>query len=349
MKLHSLAWVLYGNDTRAWMLAGTILALSFIALLIARRVLTLRVARRLARAETNGRVFALEVLNRTHPLFLLLGAATTASFALSLSPGAREGIRVLMTTGLIVQMAFWGNDLVGFLGKRYAQRQEGGKATIVAVSFLGRLVLWCVLALLLLDTYGVQITTLVATLGVGGIAVALAAQSVLGDLLAAISIYLDKPFVIGDFIIFDDFLGTVEYVGLRSTQIQSLGGERIVMSNSDLLQCRIRNYKPMAERRAVFEINVAYGLSYDALASVPDILREAIAAQPDARLDRAHFKKYTESSLVFEAVYYVLNPDYAVYMDVQQGINLHVYRKFEDNGIAFAHPLRLVSYKDAAR
>jgi small-conductance mechanosensitive channel len=178
---------------------------------------------------------------------------------------------------------------------------------------------------------------------VGGIAVALAAQSVLGDLLAAVSIYLDRPFLIGDFIIVDDFLGCVEYVGLRSTRIDSLSGEKVVMSNSDLLKARIRNYKQMAQRRVVFQIGVAYGTPYEKVAAVPQLIRAAIEAEEGVRFDRSHFKEYADSSLNFESVYYVLSSDYNRYMDVQQAINLTLFRRFEEEGIAFAHPLRMVT------
>lgn len=341
-------WSFYGNTAHAWAVAAAALVAVFGVLLIARRVLISRLGRLAARTPGEFDDFVVRLIRRTRAWFLLLGAAYGASYALTLTDEARDHLRSLFGAGLIVQSAFWGNDVIGYLLGRYEQRQTGGKSTVTAISFLSRLALWTVLALLLLDNFGVHVGTLIATLGVGGIAVALAAQSVLGDLLAAISIYLDKPFVIGDFIIFDDILGTVKYVGLRSTRIQSLSGELIVMSNSDLLKARIRNYQQMAERRAVFTIGVAYGLSYEALASVQGILREAVTSQGRARLDRAHFKEYAESAMRFEVVYYVLSPDYGVYMDLQQAINLFIFRRFEEAGIAFAHPIRVISSAKAA-
>lgn len=211
------------------------------------------------------------------------------------------------------------------------------------MAFMAKLALWALILLLLLDNFGLHVTALITTLGVGGIAVALAAQSVLGDLLAAISIFLDKPFVAGDFIIFDDFLGSIRSVGLRSTRLDSLSGEQIVISNSDLLKARIRNYKQMRERRVVFRLGVRYGTPADAIARIPQTIRAAIEAQPTTRFDRAHFQGFGESSLDFETVYYVLSPDYNVYMDLQQAINLAILRSFEAEKIAFAHPIRMTT------
>ncbi|HET7565209.1 MAG TPA: mechanosensitive ion channel domain-containing protein, partial [Gemmatimonadaceae bacterium] len=172
------------------------------------------------------------------------------------------------------------------------------------------------------------------------------AQSVLGDLFAAMSIYLDKPFLIGDFIIFDEYMGSVEYVGLRSTRIHSLSGEQIVISNSDLLKSRIRNYKQMTERRVVFQIGVVENLPYETVARIPGMIREAVEAQPKTRLDRTHFKEYGDYSLNFETVYYVLSPDYTVYMDIQQAINLALFRRFAEEDIGFAYPTKTVIMSD---
>jgi small-conductance mechanosensitive channel len=194
--------------------------------------------------------------------------------------------------------------------------------------------------LLALDNLGFDITALVAGLGIGGIAVALAVQSVLGDLFASLSIVLDKPFVIGDFIIVDQYLGTVEHVGLKTTRIRSLSGEQVIFSNSDLLTSRVRNFKRMYERRIVFEVGVTYQTSYENVAAIPSMIRSIIEAQGETRFDRSHFKSYGDSSLVYETVYYVRSPDFNVYMDTQQAINLALYQEFAKRGIDFAYPTR---------
>jgi len=210
--------------------------------------------------------------------------------------------------------------------------------TLSLLSFLGRVVLWALILLLMLDNLGINVTALITSLGIGGIAVALAVQNILGDLFAALSIAIDKPFVIGDFIVVGDALGTVEHVGLKTTRIRSLGGEQIVFSNNDLLTSRIRNYKRMQERRAVFTVGVTYGTPAEKLEQIAPLIREAIEAQDDVRVDRAHFKNLGAFALEFEAAYYVLKPDFSFLMDVQQAINLQLVRSFAQHGIEFAFP-----------
>jgi small-conductance mechanosensitive channel len=161
---------------------------------------------------------------------------------------------------------------------------------------------------------------------------------VLGDLFASLSIVLDRPFVIGDFIIVDDMVGTVEYVGLKTTRVQSLSGEQIVFANADLLNSRIRNFKRMYQRRIVFTLGVTYQTPRAQLEQIPSIIRAAVERQENARFDRSHFLSYGDFSLNFETVYHVLVPDYNVYMDIQQAINLEIHREFEAAGIEFAYP-----------
>jgi small-conductance mechanosensitive channel len=202
-------------------------------------------------------------------------------------------------------------------------------------------VLAAIAAVLILDNIpGVEITALVASLGIGGIAVALAVQNILSDLFASLSIVLDKPFVIGDFIIVDNCLGTVEHIGLKTTRLRSLSGEQLVFSNNDLLKSRVRNYKRMAERRVVFSVGVTYQTPLEKLERIPTLIRDTIEAQPAVRFDRAHFQGYGDFALNFEVVYYVLDPDYNRYMDIQQGINLGIYSSFAEEGIEFAYPTR---------
>ena len=191
---------------------------------------------------------------------------------------------------------------------------------------------------MILDNLGIDVTALVAGLGIGGIAVALAAQNVLGDLFASLSIAFDKPFLVGDFLILDDYLGSVEHIGIKSTRLRSLSGEQIIMSNNDLLKSRVRNYGRMVERRVVLAHGVTYDTPIGRLEEIPDIVRSAIERQADTRFDRSHFARHGASSLDFESVYYVLSADYNRFMDIQQAINLEIHRRFSELGIEFAIP-----------
>jgi small-conductance mechanosensitive channel len=202
--------------------------------------------------------------------------------------------------------------------------------------------------LLTLDNLGVDITALVAGLGIGGIAVALALQNVLGDLLASLSIALDQPFVIGDFLIVGEHLGTVEYIGIKSTRLRSLTGEQIVMSNADLLSSRLRNYGRMYERRVVFTLGVTYETPRDKLREIAPLLRGIVEAQEGVRFDRAHFAKYGPYSLDFEVVYHVLSADFGRYMDAQQAINFRIHEAFEALGVQFAYPTQTLWFAGGA-
>ncbi|MEO0578147.1 MAG: mechanosensitive ion channel family protein, partial [Pseudomonadota bacterium] len=195
---------------------------------------------------------------------------------------------------------------------------------------------------LILSNLGVNITALVAGLGVGGIAIALAAQNILGDLFASLSIILDKPFVVGDFLAVDSYLGSVERVGIKTTRLRSLSGEQLVFSNNDLLGSRVRNYGRLHERRIVFSIGVTYETTPAKLKAIPTILREAVEAEQDVRFDRAHFKSYGDFALIFEIVYYVLVADYNRYMDIQQSINFALFERLAEEGVAFAYPTQTV-------
>lgn len=201
---------------------------------------------------------------------------------------------------------------------------------------------WLIGLLFLLDNLGFNVSAVVAGLGIGGIAIALAAQALLGDLFAYFVILFDRPFELGDFLIFGDILGSVESIGVKTTKIRSLGGEQIIVSNSDLTNSRVRNYKRMNERRIVFGVDVVYGTPAELVARIPDMLREAVAQEGLARFDRAHFASYADWSLHFEVVYYILSPDYNLYMDVQQRINLSILRRFEAEGVEFAFPTRTI-------
>jgi small-conductance mechanosensitive channel len=209
-----------------------------------------------------------------------------------------------------------------------------------ALRFIVRFILWTVIVLMTLDNLGVNVTTMVAGLGIGGIAVALAVQNILGDLFASLSIVIDKPFVIGDFVIVGEYMGAVEYVGLKTTRIRALGGEQIVFSNGDLLKARIRNFRRMRERRVLFSFGVLYQTQAELVEKVPAMVRGIVEAHQKVRFDRAHFKSFGESSLAFEVVYWMLDPDFNLYMDVQQKINLEMLRAFEREGIRFAYPTR---------
>ncbi len=331
------------NSSEDWALA----LLAATAFMVALHTLRRLVLRRLAHgSETSNTViysFFVDVLSATRILLTAAVGLYVAAHFLTLPATLEKFVDRAFIGLLILQSGFWASrGLVFWLTHKFAQGEDvdaGARAmTLSLLSFLGRVALWALVVLLILDNMGLNVTALVASLGIGGIAVALAAQNILGDLFASLSIAIDKPFVIGDFIIVDDHMGSIEHVGLKTTRVRSLGGEQIIFSNNDLLKSRIRNYKRMQERRAVFAIGVTYDTAVEQLESIPGLIQAAIKSHEGTRFDRAHFKGFGPSSLDFEAVYYMLQPDFNRYMDVQQAINLQLIRAFGERGIRFVFP-----------
>lgn len=215
---------------------------------------------------------------------------------------------------------------------------SGGEKQIKGVSSLANFLIWALALVFILDNLGVRISAVVAGLGIGGVAVALAAQAVLGDLFSYFVIFFDKPFVVGDFIVVGDKMGTVEYVGIKTTRLRAIGGEQLVFSNTDLTNSRVHNFKKMERRRVVFKLGVTYQTPLEKLKAIPQKVREIIVAQDGTVFDRGHFASYGASSLDFEFVYFVSDADYAKYMDIQQAINLAIFEAFEKERIEFAFP-----------
>jgi small-conductance mechanosensitive channel len=201
-----------------------------------------------------------------------------------------------------------------------------------------KVVIWGIGITFLLDNLGLEISAVVAGLGIGGIAVALAAQTILGDLFSYFVIYFDRPFETGDFIITENYMGSIEHIGIKTTRVRSLGGEQLVFSNTDLTNSRIRNYKRMEKRRVVFKLAVVYQTTLDQTKEIPGIIKKAIENVQDTGYDRAHFASYGAFSLDYEIVYYVMSSDYNKYMDIQQEINFVIKEEFEKRGIEFAYP-----------
>ncbi len=345
---------IYNNTLQDWLFAAFITGLFFILMLLVRQLVYRQFSRFSQKTTTVWDDCAAELVKKLKLWLLLLAAIYLGALTIVLPTPVITLIRKILIIGVLIQGAIWGTYFINFWVTRYKQEtlEHDAKHATMAVTggFLGRVVLWSLIVLLALDNLGFDITALVAGLGITGVAVALAVQNILGDLFASLSIVLDKPFVIGDFVIIDNFLGTIEHIGLKTTRIRSLWGEQLVFSNSDLLKSRIRNFKRMYERRVVFTIDVEYQTPYQTLEQIPTMFREIAERQQKVRFDRAHFKEFGAYALVFEIVYWINDPDYNLYMDIQQAINLEIFRRFQDEGIEFAYPTQslYVSKPDAA-
>lgn len=337
-----LNYEILGNPVRAWAISIVILIAVVAALMVLRYVIRNRLQKLVDASDNTAIRVGRHVVGQTRLWFLLLIAVNISLRSIDASETFDLVFRRLLIIGMLVQLGTWAVAGFGrFMELRRARQMQedaGAVAAMDIVSFLLRVTVWAIVFLLILDNLGVNITALVAGLGVGGIAVALAAQNIISDLFASLSIVLDKPFVLGDFLAIDDLYGNVEKVGLKTTRVRSLSGEQLVFSNNDLLNSRIRNYGQMVERRIVFSIGVTYQTSVENLEKIPSLIEDIVTKQELARFDRAHFQTYGNFSLNFEIVYYVESSDYKLYMDIQQAVNLEIYRRFDAAGIEFAYP-----------
>jgi small-conductance mechanosensitive channel len=341
--------IYFGNTIRSGATALAIVVGATVILAVARRIIVRRLRMLAERTTTDIDDLIVDLLGRTRLSFLIAIAIYGASHTIYRTQEVADVIKTAIILVLLLQGAIWGNGLIAY-GIARATKQKmtedaASATTLSALGLVGKILLWAIVLLLALDNFGVDITTLVAGLGVTGIAVALAIQNVLGDLFASLSIVLDKPFVIGDFIVVDAVSGTVEHVGLKTTRIRSISGEQIIVSNADLLKSRIRNYKRMQERRVVFSIGVEYGTPPDKLEQVPAMLKEIVESHDRVRFDRAHLQTLGESAIMFEVVYFMREPDYTLFMDTQQSINLSVLRRLAVEGIRFAYPSQTLYVK----
>lgn len=345
-------WTFYGSTLVNWLAALLLMLVSLAGLLLLKRVALGQLKEFERRSSSDFAGPAIEVVLHTRFWFLLLLSARAGALALNLSERASALLSTLLIIAVLIQFAVWANSALRTWLEHFSRRNlaanAAGVTTIRSIVFLARLIVWFVVLLLGLSTLGINVTALIAGLGVGGIAVALAAQNILSDLFSSMSIVIDKPFVVGDFIIVDDFLGSVEHIGLKTTRLSSLGGEQIVFSNSDLLQSRIRNYKKMRERRIVFSFRIDFRTPLDKLRWIPGQVRSIIEAKEITRFDRAHFQKFGDSAFVFEVVYHVLVPGYNEYMDVQQTINFELLDALTAEGIALAYPAQRIHLEEWA-
>ena len=342
-----VVYTFLGISLANWIFSVSLAAISFI---LARTVIGffLRKLRKTSASPTaHLSHITVEVLSGTSNTLLLLASILIGIGVLDLPERWLGRVSSLWFVVAALQVGLWANRALALALSRYFRRHSASEmyqgSALATLSLWGaKVFLWVVVVLAMLSNVGVNITAFVASLGVGGIAIALAVQNILADVFASLSIAVDKPFEVGDFIVVGALSGTVEHVGLKTTRIRSLGGEQIVMANAEMIGSTIQNYKRLQERRIVFEIALTYGCSPQQVRAVPQRIEQIIRQQKKARFDRCHFRNFGNSALEFETVYIVLDPSYNVYMDVQQDINLAIIDAFDELGVTFAHPSRTV-------
>ena len=330
--------LLWGNSLKQYLIAAAILVLGFIVLQVIKGIVLQQFRKLAERTDTKIDDLILEMLKKAVLPLLYLILLYVALRTLNLDEFLRKALDVAMvvvTVFFVVRVLTMGiTSLLAYHFARQgrAEAQNATKGVIIII----QVVLWVIGLVFLLGNLGYNITTILAGMGIGGIAIALAAQNILADIFAYFSILFDRPFEVGDFLIIGDQLGTVIRIGIKTTRIQSLSGEELSYSNQNMLNQWIHNYNRMEKRRAVFGFNVSYDTPVDKLERIPEEVKKIILAQEKVTLDRVHFAQFQEYNLYFEAVYYSMEPGYGEYMDKQQKINLAICRLFEEMDVKFA-------------
>lgn len=334
-----------GNSAREWLILAGVITAILIALRLIKFIVIGKIKKWADKTETTWDNFIIEVAERNVIPLLYVSAFYFPLLASDIS----DKITPILHIAFLISLTFFTLRTISAAFKKFIhsfiRRDEDGDAKekqAAGLIVVANIIIWAVGVIFLVDNLGYNVTTLIAGLGVGGIAIALAAQAVLGDLFSYFVIFFDRPFEIGDFVTLDKEAGVIEYIGIKTTRIRTLSGEQLICSNTDLTNSRLHNYKRMEKRRVVFSIGVVYHTSGQKLAAVPEIVKNIIRSIPDVQLDRGHFSGFADSSIRFEFVYYVLDPDYNLYMDRQQSIYLAIAAEFEKHGIEFAYPTQTI-------
>lgn len=331
-----------GNTVLQWGLSVLVAVVVLLGVRVTMAIAVRRLRRLAERSKTDIDDLVVDLLASTKLLLILALALYVGSLMLELPESARAFVNSAAVLMFLLQATLWGNYVITYLVTQFVETrldEDASTATMVnAFGFVVRLVFFSVILLVALGTLGFDISAMVTGLGIGGIAVALAVKDILSDLFGSLTIALDKPFVLGDFITTGEYAGTVEHIGLKTTRLRSNTGEQLVFSNADLLSSRLRNYKRMDERRALMNLGVTYDTPHQKLEKIPGILQEIIDAHELTRFDRAHLNEFGDFSLNYQVVFWVTKPGYQDFMDTRQAINMEIYRRFGEEGIEFAFP-----------
>ncbi|MFH1380461.1 MAG: mechanosensitive ion channel family protein [bacterium] len=330
-----------GNSVQSYAVCLSIFIGSIVVLKIVKLVVLKQLAKLAEKSVNTIDDFIIHAFRvKLFPLFYF-GAFYLSIQGLKLPLSITKGFNTLWIVLLIFFLVRFILDIVVLVLEKIWAGQvqdESKKDSLGGLIIVIKFAVWSIAAIILLDNLGFKISTLVAGLGIGGVAIALAAQAILGDLFSYITIFFDRPFELGDFIIIGDYLGTVEHIGIKTTRIRSLGGEELIFSNTDLTNSRVRNYKRMQKRRVVFKLGLTYQTTSAQIKEAPVIIKNIFKTVKDTVFDRVHFLAFGAFSLDIEVVYYVLSADYNKYMDIQQEINFKIKDEFEKKGLEFAYP-----------
>lgn len=335
---------LFGNTGTDYVLAFVLFAVATAVFAITQKIIIVQLDRLADRTSTDIDDTLIDIVKSIRPAFYSFASIYVALRTLSLHEWVLKAMTIILVVWIAIQAVLAIQKLIDYVLRRRT-RQEEDDSALAAYSYIGNIVkwlLWVFAALAVLANFGVNITSVLAGIGIMGIAIGFALQNILGDLFSSFAIYFDKPFQVGDFIVVGEHLGTVEHIGIKTTRIRALQGEEIVISNQELTTARVQNFRRLKERRVPFTIGIPYETPREKVEKVNNIVARIIESVEKARLDRVHFSEFGDSALLFEVVYYVLSDAYTDKMDVQQDINQALLEAFEKEGIGFAYPTQTV-------
>ena len=329
-----------GNTVLDYVICLGIALGGFIVLKIVQFFLTKYLKVWSAKTKTSADDFVINAIQKTILPLLYFGVIYLGINTLELQESFKNVLDILLMAIITISVARLAIALITQAFSVYQRRRENValEKSLHGILKVAEIIIWGLALTVFLDNLGFKISAVLAGLGIGGVAVALAAQAVLKDLFSYFAILFDRPFEIGDFIITDEYLGVIEHIGIKTTRIRSLGGEQLIFSNTDLTSTRLRNYKRMEQRRISFKLGVTYQTPGEKLKKIPGMIEQIIRGIKDTTFDRSHFSSYGDFSLNFEIVYYILGADYNKYMDIQQDINFAIKEAFEKENIEFAYP-----------
>jgi len=336
-----LQYVILNNTTYSYLFSSLIIVLGFLIIKIVQYLFFERLQKRIKKLSFSFGDFFYKTLNKRILPMTYLALIFIAITRLNLITPIERIIDIFFILFVVLYVTLLIQDIIIYTMKKYWEKKQSSQAqdtVFIASVFIVRLTTWLIAILFILDNLNIEIRGLITGLGIGGIAIAFAAQTILADIFSYFTIFLDRPFDIGDFIVIGDYKGAVEHIGIKTTRVRSLSGEQLVFSNNDLTNSRINNYKRMKRRRVNFDFGVVYDTPLVKLKKIPQIVKKIITEIEKTDFDRAHFSSYGEYSLIYQVVYYVKDSDYKVYMDLQEVINLKLKERFLSEGIKFAYP-----------
>lgn len=343
--------IIEGNTVAAWLITIGLIAGAFFVLRIIKSLLMRNLKVLAGKSKTAWDDFAVWALDRALLPILFSVAVYSILSILSLPRQITKAVYVFF----LAIVTFFVLRVISGVFKRFVhtfihKREDGDKKERQArgLIVIVNIIIWILGILFFVDNLGYNITTLIAGLGIGGVAIALAGQAILGDLFSYFVIFFDRPFEIGDFITVDDESGTIEFIGIKTTRVRTLSGEQLVFSNSDLTGSRLHNYKLLTERRVQFDLTILFHEDLNIVAAVPGWIKEIIESIKDTRFDRAHLSSFSESGLVYEFVYIVISADYNYYMDIQQSVLMKILERLYQHGLKLAYPSRNIVLNNAA-